>query len=244
MALTLCAFFLLGGCSDDDTTPSDSRPPTETERADLEAALAHTAVEGDGATVRVMGDLSGLLIDRPGPVHVVPGVTSQTLRFGPWSWSLEITCLTAAGGVVECQAEPEVVEVTLAWTGQVTLPRRSVEGRYQGSWQLTRLAGERVVIDGDGELWIEGAFDSASGANSKTTLLNWVAVYDDIVVDTARRDPVDGSASYAIRIEREHETPGRTRVDVTEARAVVEFDDGRAWLTVADGERRRLQTRE
>jgi hypothetical protein len=60
-------------------------------------------------------------------------------------------------------------------------------------------------------------------------------VCDGIVVDPGTRDFVDGSVGYAVRIEREHEAPGRTRVDVIEVRAVVELDQGRAWLTVASG---------
>jgi len=216
------------GCAGSDT-------PTEADYDDVAQALTAVVVtDNEGGEV-------GAMIDASSVARGDGRLTLQLDASGKYSgnhlgldYAYTATCSNAEGApLAACDKSSDSADVTVSFSGELTLPRLSAAVVREGSWQLSGLQSEQVTFAGDSELTVNTQLESLFRDATRAYRLNYVASYEGVVLDKATRRVVGGKVTYNIDSERmatgtRGESEAQFNID-----GVLEFKaDGTASLTL------------
>ncbi|MEZ4255805.1 MAG: hypothetical protein R3A78_08815 [Polyangiales bacterium] len=197
--------FMLGACN------ASSGPSVE-DYDDVAVAVANLIANDDGA-----GGETGSFADAAsmgtgdGAVTVDAEGRFETAHAG-LRYSYTIACTDAEGASEDvCGADTRSAHVTVAWSGDLDLPRYDASVERTGDWTLgiDPGAGE-AVFNGEGTFDVSSEFQSFSGSHTASFDLSYAASYGGVVIALDTLRPKSGGIAYDVRVERKRAGPRRT----------------------------------
>lgn len=213
--------------------------PTDEDYDDVAASVsALTVGDGSGGDVGAMDDsVAASQGETPEGMTASGSGSFEGERLG-LEYEYAITCLDSDGDTMSiCDATTDSARLTVAWSGELTLPRYSASVSRTGDWTVIGLQEEVAQFDGEGTFDLESEFDALFTNEHRTANFSWDAEYEAIRFRVADGIPIDGEARFAVHLERTRERGARSVEAEFDIDGVLTFDGSGGATLVLDGSR-------
>ena len=212
--------------------------PTDEDYDDVAASVGALTANDSGGDVGSMDDAVAASQGEAPEGMTMSGSGSLSGERGGLQYEYELTCSNEGGDVLAaCDETTDTAHLTVAWSGELDLPRYQATVSRTGDWTLSDLQSDTVTLNGEGTFDVDSSFTALFRDETRTLRLSYDASYDAVQISKAQRQPVGGTASFAVHMERTRSRGARDVEAEFDIDAVVTFaQDGTAHLDL-DGER-------
>jgi hypothetical protein len=215
-----------------------SSGPSDEDYDDVAASVGALTANDSGGEVGSMDD-SVVAAEGGSPDGLTASGSGsyQGTRLG-LEYQYDLTCLDASGQTLaSCGENTDTAHVTVAWSGDLTLPRYSASISRAGDWTLAGLQSDVAQFDGHGTFTVDSSFQAIYRDVTRTFHLDYDAQYDAVRYRMASRAFEGGQITYQVHAERTRSGSRRDAEATFDIEAVITFaSDGTATLTL-DGDR-------
>ncbi|MBI2892334.1 MAG: hypothetical protein HYY06_02200 [Deltaproteobacteria bacterium] len=229
IAVTSALFPLAVGCQSG---------PTDADYDDVAASVAALTANESGGDVGSMDDsIAAAQGETPEGLTASGSGSFQGDRLG-LEYEYAVTCLDEAGQTMAiCDSTTDSARLTVAWSGELTLPRYSASVSRTGDWTVTGLEDETAQFDGEGTFDLQSEFQALFTDETRTANFSWDAEYEAIRFRVADGMPISGEARFAVHLERTRERGGRSVDAEFDIDGVLTIDGNGGATLVLDGSR-------
>ena len=227
------AGLLFAACADSEPKPQLSAAEYDEVAQSLGGAVVMSS--GGGELGAVSDSVAIALGDVPLGFRV-SGSGQIEGQHGGLEYRYQVTCRDAAGQELPaCNDTTDRAGVTVAWSGQLELPRFRIASERNGAWTLSELQSETAAFAGTSDFHVNVATEPHQGPALRTYDLSYTAEYEGIEVDVAAGRITAGRAHLAVAAERTQTGNGQDQELTFEVDAVLTFDGDNTATLVIDG---------